>query len=68
MAEFITNSEILFSRMRKEFESLREQYPFLTGFEIAEYVLHDIHIYTHASVQAEYSAKQLFRFWLRNQL
>lgn len=68
MEQYIVNSEVLFSQMRKEFSELREEYPFLTGFEVAEHVLHDVHLFAHVGVASEYSAKQLFRFWVRNQL
>lgn len=66
--ENINNWEVLFSKMRLEYLKLKDEYPSLTGFEVANYVLNDIHLYVNASVNAEYAAKKLFQFWVRGNL
>lgn len=66
--EYINNSEVLFSKMRLDYLKLKDEYPFLTGFEVANHVLNDVHLYANASTQAEYAAKKLFQYWVRGNL
>lgn len=63
-----SSQEILFSKMRMEYIKLRDEYPFLTGFEIASHVLNDVNLFARVPVSVEYGAKKLFQFWVKGQL